>query len=133
MNKSIIRLPAHSRCLVVEDNYSRLEWFIRKIPDAVTAVSPLEAIAVLDTSNPFDIIFLDHDCDGKFFADPTDPEFLNKSFWRVAMWLRRTKYDGIVIIHSGNPVGAARMAAEIGKTARVHVMPFGTSDIEVIP
>ena len=133
MNRSIIRLPEHTKCLAIDDNGLRLEWFIAKIPNCETAISPQEAVEILDTSKKFEIIFLDHDCDGKNFVDPTDPEFLNKSFWRVAMWLRRTKYDGIVIVHSGNPVGAARMAAEIGKTATVHVMPFGTFDIEVIP
>jgi hypothetical protein len=133
MNKAIIRIPASARCLAVDDNGIRLDWFRERIPGCVLASSPQEAVMTLDTSEEFDIIFLDHDCDGMFFADPTDPEFLNKSFWRVAQRLHRTEYSGRVVIHSGNPVGANRMAALLGPTASVHVLPFGSFDIEVLP
>jgi CheY-like chemotaxis protein len=129
---AIIRIPAKTRCLVVEDNAVRLTWFLVKLPNCTVAESPQEAVMTLDTSEPFDIVFLDHDCDGKFFADPTDPEYLNKSFWRVARWLRHIQYNGRVVIHSGNPVGAERMAALLGATASVHVLPFSSFDIEIL-
>jgi hypothetical protein len=89
---------------------------------------------LLDTSPRFDIIFLDHDCDGKYFADPADPEFLNKSFWRVAQYLHKIRYKGQVVVHSGNPVGAERMAALLDAVSetKVVVIPFGMFDIKII-
>jgi len=129
--KAIIRIPANFKCLAIDDNEGRLDWFLSKLPNCTTAASPNEAIMTLDTDEGFDIIFLDHDCDGKYFADPADPEFLNKSFWRVAEHLHKMKYNGQVIIHSGNPVGAKRMADFLKDVAEVTVLPFGMFDIEI--
>src|ERR1035437_57236 len=130
--KAIVRIPAYARCLVVEDNRARINWFLEKIPECNTAVSPQEALMVLDTVTNFDIIFLDHDCDGKNFTDPNDPEFLNKSFWCVAQRLHRTGYDGKLVIHSANPVGAERMAVLLGVIPSVYILPFATFDIKVL-
>lgn len=131
MNKSIIRVPSRSRCLAVDDLDRRLDWFLEKIPNCTTAKSAQEAITTYDTSPRFDIIFLDHDA-VSVFVEPTDPDFLNTTFWRFAQHLHREEYNGKIIIHSGNPVGANRMNALLGSVADVYVLPFGSFDIEVI-
>ena len=127
-----ITIPKNSRCLVIEDNDKRLEWFDKNIPGCVTAVTPQEAVMTIDTNPRFDIIFLDHDAgiyqSTQIFVEPTDPDFLSKSFWRAAQRLRNIDYDGHVIIHSHNPVGADRMAALL-KSAKVVKAPFGTFKI----
>jgi hypothetical protein len=120
-----ITIPKNSRCLVIEDSENRLQWFTDNVPGCVTAVSPQEAVMVIDTNPRFDIVFLDHDAGNQVFVDPTDPDFLSKSFWRAAQRLRSIDYDGYVIIHSHNPVGADRMAALL-KSAKVTKAPFGT-------
>jgi NAD+-processing family protein with receiver domain len=131
MNIATIQIPSHARCLIVEDAEVRLDWFLAKLPSSMTAVTPQEAIMILDISQDFDVVFLDHDCAGSYFVDPADPEFLNKSFWRVAQYLHRTEFKGLVVIHSGNPVGAKRMEALLSSVCKVAVLPFGSFDIEV--
>lgn len=116
----------------MEDNQFRNDWFLSKLPDAVVADNPTAAVSILKTIEyDFDIVFLDHDCAGKFFVSPEDPEYLNKTFWKVAQELHRTEYAGQVVIHSGNPVGAKRMQDLFGSSIASHVIPFGQFDIEV--
>lgn len=128
--KNIISIPTGYRCLAVDDSMARIDWFLRMVPNCQTATSPREAIKVLDKSGKFDVVFLDHDA-VSIFTEPTDPDFLDKSFWRVAQYLHRTEYDGVVLIHSCNPIGAKRMAALLGVKCTVYVFPFGSFDVSI--
>jgi len=130
--KNTIRLTPNVTCLVVEDNDIRNEWFTSVLPNFDIARTPYEALRLLtaQTQHPYDMIFLDHDCVPRF-VDRTDSDFLDKTFWRVAQMIRHTKYPATVVIHSGNPVGAARMAAFIRPVAKVYVMPYGTFDVKI--
>ena len=132
MNISTIQIPGLSRCLIVEDNEARHEWFRENLPGCSIAESPQIALEILKINQNWDIIFLDHDCHGRFFVEPTDPEFLNRTFWQVAQHLHRIEFPGQIVIHSGNPVGAKRMEALLGPKCKVAVIPFGMFDIEVI-
>ena len=133
MKMATIQIPMHFRALVVEDSDIRNQWFREKLPGCTVATSPQLAISnlLINHNSLYDIVFLDHDA-RPVFIDPADPDFLDKTFWRVAQYLRRIEFKGMVVIHSGNPVGAARMEALLGATCKVAVLPFGMFDIEVI-
>jgi hypothetical protein len=129
MNK--IRIPEEFSCLVIEDSEMRHKWFRSKLPDCTIATSPDEGVSILKTvGDKFDIVFLDHDAVVEF-VEPTDDGFLDRSFWCVAQQLYRMEFKGQIIIHSGNPVGAQRMAFLLKSKCKVEVMPFGSFDIEV--
>lgn len=133
-----IKIPRATSCLIVEDAEERIKWFRKVLPGCTVAVNPKEALAILQsTDNDFDIVFLDHDCrvdtEGtRWMVEPTDPDFLNSTFWRVAQHLHRMEYSGQVVIHSGNPIGAKRMEALLGSVCKVAVIPFGRFDIQVL-
>jgi hypothetical protein len=128
--KTKITIPSDYRCLVVEDSEVRNEWFAYKMPNCVIATNPLDALRELN-EHEFDIVFLDHDCHGKFFVDPTDPEFLNRTFWRAAQKLHRDEFKGEIVIHSGNPVGAKRMFDLLKNKCHPFVAPFGSFDVRI--
>ena len=146
--KTHLKIKKNQHVLVVEDNEFRCNWFLERIPGCMIATSPADALSILNTFEvedlpaKFDIVFLDHDCAATNFVDPTDPDFLRKSFWTVAQYLRDIDFGGTVIIHSGNPVGANRMRALLGpldhrpssssSIGKVHVIPFGSFDVEVV-
>ena len=127
-----ITIPADKGILIVEDNEERLEWF-RTVLSGMRyqiCTSPQEALTWLNSWTP-DVVFLDHDCVQRF-VDPSDPDFNNLTFFRVAQQLVKDNFDGLVIVHSGNPVGAKRMADLISdrSEAKVVIAPFGTFKIE---
>lgn len=125
-----IKIPSDYRCLVVEDSEARNEIFRRWLPEAVIATNPADALDHLK-SDRFDVVFLDHDYHGLMFVDKSDPEYLNRTFWAVAQKLHRIGFIGQVIVHSGNPIGAKRMADLLSESADVFVSPFGSFTVEV--
>jgi CheY-like chemotaxis protein len=129
--KTTIKIPKRYSVLVVEDNPIRHDWFRMKLPYCEISETTKDAIAALTYFDKFDVIFLDHDTVHRF-VDPSEPDFLDLTFWKVAQYLHRTEYKAQIIIHSGNPVGAGRMAALLGPEAKVTILPYGTFDIEVI-
>ena len=131
MQKTIITIPKRYSVLVVEDNPIRHDWFRMKVPFCVISETVKDAISVLTYFDKFDVIFLDHDT-VHHFVDPSDPKFLDLTFWKVAQYLKRTEYKAHIIIHSGNPVGAGRMAALLGPEAKVTLLPFGSFNIKAV-
>lgn len=135
-----ITMSPNVTCLVVEDAPKRNEWFASVLPHFDIAETPKVALAMLALHH-YDIVFLDHDCrvdahGVRTFVEPTDEDFLDSTFWRVAQRLAGSEApvedQPQVVIHSGNPVGANRMAALIRSVnPRVYVMPFGSFEIKI--
>ena len=111
--------------LVVEDNPERIAYFREKLKgyDLTVATTPAEGVKAVE-SRRFDVVFLDHDA-VPVFVKPDDPNHDTMTFFPVAKALAAQKYNGNVIIHSFNPVGAIRMQILLGRTAFVKRIPFG--------
>ena len=126
----VVTIPADKSILIVEDNEERLKWFREKLAgmEFTICTTPEAALEVLSVYR-FNIVFLDHDCVPRF-VDPSEIDFESLTFWRVAQRLA-VNFDGNVIIHSGNPIGAKRMEKLLQdrSNARVTVAPFGNFDI----
>lgn len=130
MKKNVIRIPEHSNVLFVDDNEDRIRWFKARYPAGKAAETPAIAKLYLERGS-FDLVFLDHDCVPSL-VDPQDPDFESKTFWSVAEKLMSSA--AVVIIHSGNPVGAENMAKllrtrSVGET---FVYPIGSFEIEIM-
>jgi CheY-like chemotaxis protein len=93
------------KVLIVEDNIDRTRklrrFFIGCVVDIVDEAQ--EAIKLLESAS-YDLILLDHDLGNTEMA-PSD-EF---SGFAVAEYIAQNNLNSDVIIHSCNPVGAARM------------------------
>lgn len=130
MKKTVISIPEHSLVLAVDDNENRLKWFKNRYPEIKLAETPAIAKLYLER-NEFGIVFLDHDC-VPGFVDSQDPDFQTKTFWSVAKKLMSS--TAVVVIHSGNPAGAQRMARllETRPFGVTFVYPIGTFEIEIV-
>jgi hypothetical protein len=133
MKKTLIRIPTNERCLIVEDSEARNDWFREKLPESIICTNPHEATVELVAADQygyrFGIVFLDHDCVPRF-VEHEEPEYRKLTFWAVAEYLAVKKFAGIVVIHSGNPVGAKRMADLLESAGvLVSIIPFGMFDI----
>jgi len=96
------------RILILDDEKNRHTLFGRKLIGAiVTHVETVEeCLREIRESELFDVIFLDHDLDGKIYV-PSGPG----TGYEVAEWLKNhpTKLPGAVILHTLNEYGAANM------------------------
>ena len=130
MKKTIIKIPEHSSVLAVDDNEDRLRWFRKSYPGIKVAETPKIAKLYLERG-AFSLVFLDHDC-VPGFVDPQDPDFETKTFWSVAQKLMDS--TAVVVVHSGNPAGAKRMAALLRERpfGETFVYPIGTFEIEIL-
>jgi CheY-like chemotaxis protein len=115
--KRIITIPKDARVLVVEDSAIRINWFREHLDTFDLAVDPKQGLDLLETSCPYDIVFLDHDASWDEF---------DLTFMPVAERLKELNYQGELIIHTYNPVGAKRMQRLLRHGAW---MPYGTFDI----
>jgi CheY-like chemotaxis protein len=96
------------KILILEDNTERVNIFRKnlehehelhfydQVEDAKTA---------LDALGPFDIIYLDHDLDGRVFVDSEEPN----TGYQLARYIAENNVGGKIILHTMNPWGAARM------------------------
>lgn len=104
----VFHVPAQWRVFVLDDTLDRLFWFrsqlkgVARLRDATTAE---HAIAIL-SSEPFDLVFLDHDLS---WEDAADVSRLHGNGKEVARYLARTGFAGRVVIHSKNEDGVALM------------------------
>lgn len=101
-------VPAHWRVFVLDDTEDRLGWFRKHLPGvelrwAKTAKQAIEILA----SEPFDLVFLDHDLS---FMDAGFPERQFGNGKEVARYLAIKKFAGRVVIHSKNEDGVKAMA-----------------------
>lgn len=93
--------------LLDDDMYRHKAYRQRLIGSILTGVeTSKECIKVLEESEPFQIILLDHDLDGKIYV-PSGPD----TGYEVAEWLRDhpEKMPDVVILHTGNEKGAKCM------------------------
>src|SRR6202034_1958705 len=82
--------------LVLEDAPERVAWFKERVPHAVYCATADEAIQALRLQN-FRVIFLDHDLHWMHAADNTIVKGTGKE---VALYLKRTNFPGVIVIHS---------------------------------
>lgn len=117
-------IPRKWSVLVVEDNDERIRWFRQQIPQAVFATTAREAITQLGLKT-FNVIFLDHDLHWIHAAD------INRkgSGQDVARFLSCLGYQGLVLIHSKNEQGVARMKDFL---LYAKVAPFGTFEVDCV-
>jgi hypothetical protein len=110
---------------VLDDSDARIAWFRQRVPQAVFAKTASEARHILEVT-AFRIVFLDHDLG---FLDAADPNRLHHNGKEVARYLAIKKFQGIVVIHSLNEVGADVMHRYLPEA---HVEPYGTFDIALV-
>lgn len=130
--KPIVKLTGLGNYLVIEDAASRIRWFREKLPVSKTiyATTPEAAVeAASAVATDYDVVFLDHDAVSIFWT-PEDKDEAKSTFINAARTLAARKFAGTVIIHSFNVPGARRMESLLRHTADVHIMKFGTFEIE---
>lgn len=116
-----------TRILIVEDDELRCEWFRSRLRakhlditcDASRAIEWL-------SSRDYSALLLDHDlAEEHYFSDRPDDE---RTGYAVAQWLARNpdrQRDALIIIHSLNYAGAARMlSALLDAGRRAEHIPF---------
>jgi len=96
------------RALVLDDDLSRLESFRTKAlaGHEVTTVSRVSDCIEQLMDHEFDMLFLDHDLDGKVYV-PSGPG----TGYAVAEWLRDhpERKPKKIVLHTFNQFGAAKM------------------------
>lgn len=108
--------------LVLDDDLDRHAWFEQRMPNAMFAETAEHALHLLAT-NKFHVVFLDHDLHWTHIADIG---IFKGTGREVASFMQTTKFDGVVVIHSRNPIGAAIMGRYL---PNAHQTPFGTFEI----
>lgn len=96
--------------VIVEDNKFRIEAFKQKLESNNTLFitdNTKLAIKYLQ-KNKVNVVLLDHDLKDKHYMvyDENDGEETGRE---VAEFLANTKFEGLVVIHSWNPVGSKVM------------------------
>jgi CheY-like chemotaxis protein len=115
-------VPAGRRILVVEDDGDRIVWFKQRMPNAMFAETAEHAIRLL-AAHKFNVVFLDHDLHWTHIADIS---IFKGTGREVAKLLQTMEFQGQVVIHSRNPIGAAIMGKYL---PHAQVAPFGTFEI----
>lgn len=124
MNKATVYIPKLAHIFIVEDNESRIGWFIERLGSRIIGIhdKPGNAIQALRSfnMNEIDMFFLDHDLGGPFLPPFTIDvaKFMIKQDGKIG---KRT------IIHSCNPDGAKELQKILPGSVK---LPFGTFDIE---
>lgn len=106
------------KIFILEDMEVRKEKFRRRFGganDLIFAETTKEAIEILAKDlNTFDCLFLDHDLGNEIFVDSKE----ENTGYTVAKWLQDKDYNGEIVIHSWNPVGAKNMQSLLPKAKR---------------
>jgi len=96
------------KILILEDNSFRIEKFkiLFKNQQVDLCYTAEEAIYSC-RKNKYEILWLDHDLDGKIWQDSQDE---NTGF-RFIKWMvdNKIEKDALIYIHSMNPIGANKM------------------------
>lgn len=110
---------------ILEDSAERIWLFKNKLKDNndLTFSDNVEASKTILSENKFDVLFFDHDLDGRVFVSSKD----ENTGYQLAKWIANETSIKVpqVIIHSMNPVGAENIRKEAEKFAdEVHKIPF---------
>lgn len=114
------------KILILEDNEFRINTFNERLKEKfedceLFFVNNIEdAIKYFDEHNPFDLIFLDHDLDGRVYVDSSE---LNTGYQFAKYLNEKLTNSPIIIIHTLNPVGAENMANAL-QGRKITYVPF---------
>jgi len=103
------------RILILEDDINRIELFKSKLSmhELTFCTRAMEAVNLV-TNVKYDLMFLDHDLEGKPYEDS---DYENTGYQVAKMIPATLNKDTRIIIHSMNPVGAENMKCIIGSSA----------------
>jgi hypothetical protein len=96
------------KALILEDNRMRKKIFEMHLGneyDLYFYDQVEDARKAIETAGPFDLIFLDHDLDGRIFVDSEE----DNTGFQLAKYISEMDLDARIVLHSMNPIGAARM------------------------
>lgn len=100
------------RALIVEDDADRAAWIARETPHVAWQRAPNERVALRHLRDAIarhqplpPAVFLDFDLHG----------IKGGGGERVADWLCRHQYRGVVVVQSTNPVGGPRMVEDLAR------------------
>ena len=98
---------------LLEDQQVRIDWFFQQCPDWNLVVAKnVETAYNLLLTGPYDIIFLDHDLLPEHHNPETFGDISETTGYAVAKWLaehHEISLKALIVLHSVNQVGAARM------------------------
>ena len=106
------------KILILEDNTERMVIFREKLEEEheLHFYDQVEdAKKALAALGPFDMIYLDHDLDGRVFVDPEEPN----TGYQLARYIAEQDIGAEIILHTMNPFGAARMKKVLPRARRV--------------
>jgi len=118
------------KIFILEDQPTRIEWFVTAFADHRVVVANDAGLAMQILSNSkFDIIFLDHDLEGKENVSSLD----TNCGMRVAAFLATQKEKTRVVVHSWNKAGVKSMI-DVLKAAdyKVEWKPFGDFNKKIL-
>ena len=113
-------MAGERRILIVEDDETRCAWFRERLGGSLLDVTcdVQEAIRWLGERD-YRAVLLDHDLlEDHYFSNEPDDE---RTGYAVALWLAdnpTAQRDAIILIHSLNYTGAARMLAVLRDAGR---------------
>lgn len=93
---------------ILEDSASRKRVFMESlnIPgNGVTVCDSVEASKRILSERSFDVIFLDHDLDGRTYVPINEPN----AGYQLALWISENDIPGKIIIHSYNEFAVPEM------------------------
>lgn len=94
--------------LILEDAEYRIKEFRSRYPSAIFVDSAQDCIDQLQ--NPVDLLFLDHDLEGKIHVDPSDPNTGSE----VVRWIvKNNPQIGKIIVHTHNSNAAKDMVESL--------------------
>lgn len=108
------------RILIVEDDETRCAWFRERLRDSQLDVTCDVSAAIRWLGErDYRAVLLDHDLiDDHYFSDEPDDE---RTGYAVARWLAdhpTAQRDAVILIHSLNYTGAARMVGVLRDAGR---------------
>lgn len=105
--------------LILEDDKNRISLFREHfdiVGNLVTICTNVEEAKNALSSRSYDIIYLDHDLDGRVYV----PSFLPNTGYALAKWIADNNIKcREIIIHSFNPAGAEAMKKVLPQAKRI--------------
>lgn len=112
---------------ILEDSEDRIKEFkerLKKEGKIFITKNVKEAKKIFKTEGPWDMIFLDHDLEGKAFVDVKDPN-TGSAFCEWLAGQLSPERPPLILVHSANEVGARNMMAILkDKKIKSYRTPF---------